>query len=192
LGCLPFVIICGNRQLSEGLSLDEQSDGMLVSAVKKGDKRAFAELVRRYYKLVFSVCFGILGNADDAEDIAQDTMLSGYLKIRDLHKAGHFSGWILRIARNLCIDLLRRKKHVKAILAEHTFENNQGQVSEPDIQQQIRKLPLELRLPLVMYYFEKRDARTIAEKLNLSHSNVCSRLREARRQLHVFLTGREK
>lgn len=171
--------------------MDENSDKMLVSAVKRGDKQAYALLVRRYYKQVFAVCFGILGNADDAEDIAQDTMLTGYLKIRQLHKTGRFCGWVLQIARNLCIDMLRRKKHVKAILSEKRSQNSQVQGYEQDILQQIRKLPLELRLPLVMYYFDNKNAKAIAETLNISHSNVCVRLREAKRLLHCSLTGRE-
>jgi RNA polymerase sigma-70 factor (ECF subfamily) len=178
--------------LAEGICLDENSDQMLVSAVKKGDKQAYTLLVRKYYKQVFAVCFGILGNADDAEDIAQDTMLTGYLKIKELHRTGHFSGWILRIARNLCIDLLRRKKHVKSILAEQSYEHSQNSSNHSDIGQQIRKLPLDLRLPLVMYYFDNKNAKNIAETLNISHSSACAKLKEAKKLLHSFLTGREK
>ena len=172
--------------------MDEKSDQMLVWATKRGNKESYAELVRKYYKQVFALCFGILDNTDDAEDIAQDTMLNGYLKIRYLQKADHFSGWIMQIARNLCIDLLRRKKHVKAILAEHTNESSNGRKNETDIRQKIKQLPLELRIPLVMYYFGNKNAKTIAEELKTSHSNICSRLREARRQLHEILSGREK
>lgn len=175
--------------------MDERSEHKLVSAAKRGDKQAYASLVKKYYKQVFAACYGILANADDAEDIAQDAMLTGYLKIGSLLKTGHFAGWILHIARNLCIDLLRRKKHVKSILSEHTSENNRKasdeqssvNAAEPDVSRQIRKLPLELRLPLVMYYFDNKNAKAIAEQLNISHSSACSRLREARKQLHILL-----
>lgn len=172
--------------------MDDQSNKKLVIAAKRGQKEAYAELVKRYYMDVFAVCLGILGNVDDAEDIAQDTMLTGFLKIRKLHKAERFGWWISQIAKNLCIDLLRRKKHVKAILAGLPMQGNQKISQNQDIHQSIRQLPLELRLPLIMYYFDNKSTNKIAEKFNISHSGVCSRIKEARKQLHKLLTGREK
>jgi DNA-directed RNA polymerase specialized sigma24 family protein len=56
------------------------------------------------------------------------------------------------------------------------------------LEQAIRRLPLELRLPLTLYYFEEENAATIAKKLNISHSLVCQRLRAARNELHALLT----
>lgn len=172
--------------------MDERSDKKLVTAAKRGQKEAYAELVKRYYRDVFAVCLGILGNVDDAEDIAQDAMLTGFLKIRKLHKAERFGRWVSQIAKNLCIDLLRRKKHVKAILAGLPMQSNKKISQNQDIHQSIRQLPLELRLPLVMYYFDNKSTKKIAEKFNISHSSVCSKIKEARKQLHKLLTGREK
>lgn len=172
--------------------MDDRSELKLVVAAKRGQKEAYAVLVKRYYRDVFAVCLGILGNVDDAEDIAQDTMLTGFLKIRKLHKANRFGWWILQIARNLCIDLLRRKKHVKAILAGYPMQSKQKVSQNQDIHRSIRELPLELRLPLVMYYFDNKSTKKIAERFDISHSSVCNRIREARIQLHNLLTGREK
>ena len=172
--------------------MDERSDKKLVTAAKRGQKEAYAELVKRYYRDVFAVCLGILGNIDDAEDIAQDAMLTGFMKIRKLHKADRFGWWVLQIAKNLCIDLLRRKKHVKAILAGLPTQSNQKINQDQDIHTSIRQLPLELRLPLVMYYFDNKSTKKIAERFNISHSGVCSRIKEARKQLHKLLTEREK
>jgi RNA polymerase sigma-70 factor (ECF subfamily) len=172
--------------------LDERPDKKLVTAARRGQKEAYAELVKRYYRDVFAVCLGILGNVDDAEDIAQDAMLTGFLKIRKLHRAERFGWWIVQIAKNLCIDLLRRKKHVKAILSGLPVQSNRKISQNQDIHQSIRQLPLELRLPLVMYYFDNKSTEKIAEKFNISHSGVCNRIKEARKQLHKLLTGREK
>jgi RNA polymerase sigma-70 factor (ECF subfamily) len=169
--------------------LDERTDRVLVAASRNGDKEAYAALVRRYYKRVFAVCYGILANAADAEDVAQDTMLAGYLKIGSLHRGERFEQWILQIARNFCIDLIRRKRHVKLILAEHNAQSAAKSSEAPDLQSAIRHLPLELRLPLVMYYFDDKNTKTIADRFRISHSNVCSRIRQARKQLHKWLTG---
>lgn len=173
--------------------MNERPEEKLVSAAKNGDKDAYSALIEKYYKDIFSVCLGIVGNAADAEDIAQDSLLTGYLKIKKLYKSDHFGRWVIAIARNLCIDLLRRRKHVKAILAEHRDETMPAvSINEIDIEKQLRKLPLDLRLPLVMFYFENKNAKKIAEILNISHSNACSKIREARRQLHIILSERVK
>lgn len=172
--------------------MNDSSDQKLVSDAKRGKKDAYAVLVKRHYRHVFAACLGILGNVYDAEDIAQDAMLTGFLKIRKLHRAEQFSRWILRIARNLCIDLLRRKKHVKAIVAGYPVHSEQKESQNHDLQHSIRQLPLELRLPLVMYYFDNKSTEKIAERFGISHSSVCSRIRQARKQLHNLLTGREK
>lgn len=90
--------------------LDDFSDDILIAASQRGDKSAYALLVKRHYRHVFAVCLGVVANVDDAEDIAQDVMLKGFLKISKLRSSEQFGQWILRIAKNLCIDFLRREK----------------------------------------------------------------------------------
>lgn len=168
--------------------MNDFSDEILVAAAQRGDKGAYALLVKRHYRQVFAVCVGLLGNAHDAEDIAQDAMLKGFLKIKKLRRSEQFGQWILRTAKNLCIDFVRRKKHVRVFLAKRVSESRQTTSKNHDLQQAISSLPQEYRLPLVMYYFDNKSAKTIGEKLNISHSGVCQRIRLARKQLHKLLT----
>lgn len=173
--------------------MNERTDRELVVASKKGDKDAYAALVRRYYREVFAVCYGILSNAAHAEDMAQDAMLAGYLKIGSLHSDERFGQWILQIAKNFCIDLIRRKRHVKLILAERSAQiKAKTPGNQADLEAGIRNLPLELRLPLVMYYFDNKSTKGIAERFKISNTNVCGRIRDARKQLHKWLTGGTK
>ncbi len=79
--------------------MDDRLDETLVCACKQGDTDAYAVLVKRYYRHVFAMCFGVLGNVHDAEDIAQDAMLKGLLKIKKLGRGEQFEAWILRIAK---------------------------------------------------------------------------------------------
>ena len=90
-------------------------DENLVRACQRDDKTAYVVLVKRHYRHVFAMCLGMLANVDDAEDIAQEAMLKGLQKIKKLDKTEQFKSWILQIARNLCIDFLRRRKRSKAI-----------------------------------------------------------------------------
>jgi len=169
------------------LIVDDRSDEILVTASCKGDKSAYSILVERHYRHVFAMCLGILADIHDAEDIAQDSMLKGLLKIAELREGEQFGRWILRIAGNLCIDLLRRKKRIK-LAYEYSAQPQQKTNENHDLHWAIKQLPGELRVPLVMYYFENKNAKAIAEKLNISHSGACQKIRTARQQLHELLT----
>ena len=97
--------------------MNESLDESVVRACRQGDKAAYAVLVKRHYRHVFALCLGVLGNVHDAEDVAQETMLKGFLKIKKLNKGEQFEAWILRIARNLCFDFLRGQKRKKVLAA---------------------------------------------------------------------------
>jgi RNA polymerase sigma-70 factor (ECF subfamily) len=170
--------------------LNAHSDASLVRACQRNDKTEYTGLVKRHYRHVFAMCLGMLGNVHDAEDAAQETMLKGLLKIKKLNKTEQFESWILQIARNLCIDFLRRRQRTKAIVIEQPKQPPDKTGGNHDLQQTIGRLPQELRVPLTMFYFDGKNAKKIAVKLNISHSGACQRIKEARQQLHEFLTER--
>jgi RNA polymerase sigma-70 factor (ECF subfamily) len=176
----------GNRLLE--LHLNAHLDDNLVRACKRGDKTAYAALVKKHYRHVFAMCLGMLANMDDGEDVAQESMLKGLLKIKNLEKADQFESWILQIARNLCIDFLRKKKRTKTIRIEQPKQPPQKISENHELYQAIRRLPQEFRVPLTMFYFDGKNAKTIARKLNISHSGACQKIRTARKQLHNMLT----
>ena len=166
--------------------MNDFSDDILIEASRRGDKSAYALLVKRHYRYVFALCLGLLGDFHDSEDITQETFLRGFLKIRGLGRNERFSRWILQIARHIGLDFLRRRKLSKEALASLAISSDAGHRTV-DLEGAIRLLPKELRVPLVMYYFDNQDAKAIAEKLSISHSGVCRRLRTARRELHELL-----
>lgn len=168
--------------------MNETSNENLVRNCRQGDRAAYATLVRKHYRSVFALCLGVLGNIHDAEDMAQEAMLKGFQKIKNLSSSEKFEVWILRIARNLCIDFLRRRKRTREIIAEQMTEATPASNENHVLQQAIKRLPQELRLPLTMYYFEQKNAKIIAAKLEISHSGACQRIRDARKMLHEILT----
>jgi RNA polymerase sigma-70 factor (ECF subfamily) len=170
--------------------LNDFSDEILVAAGQRGDKSAYSLLVKRHYRYVFAVCLGVLGNVHDAEDMAQDAMLKGFIRIGELRSGQKFGEWIIRIAKNRCIDFARRRKKAKSILAKHVSEAPARSCANADLEEAIGQLPQEFRVPLMMYYFDNKSAKTIAEKLNISHSGACQRIRAARKQLHRLLKRR--
>ena len=170
--------------------MNARLDNCVIRACQKGDKTAYAKLVKRHYKGVFALCLGMLGNVHDAEDAAQEAMLKALSRIKKLHNPEQFERWLLRIAKNICIDFLRRKKRTRALDMKESRSTEARTDENDDLKRAIRRLPQELRVPLTMFYFDGKNARKIAGKLNISHSGACQRIREARRQLHELLTER--
>jgi RNA polymerase sigma-70 factor (ECF subfamily) len=162
----------------------------LVAASRRADKNAYAILVKRHYRYVYAACLGIVGGVQDAEDIAQEAMLKGYLKIRKLRTNERFDHWILKIARNLCLDFVRRKKHAKTYPVVWPARTNGQNNDEHHLLRAISDLPQVYRLPLVMFYFDNKSAKTIAQKLRISHSGAYQRIRAARERLHELLSER--
>jgi len=170
--------------------LDERSDKDLVTASCGGDRTAYAGLVRRHYAHVFLVCFGVLGNVHDAEDVAQDAMIKGFEQIRQLRAGDQFGGWIVAIARNLSINQLRKRKTRDEALAARPPEHSAAQSGNEDLERAVARLPWDLRLPLVMHYLDGQDVKAVAERLEMSPSGVYLKLRTAIKELQQMLTAK--
>ena len=169
--------------------MDERSDRDLVLACRRGDRSAYAGLVRRHYQHVFLACLGVLGNTHDAEDVAQEAVIKGFERIHQIRGGSQFGGWITTIARNLSINLLRKRKTAgKALRAGRPPGHSKVEPGYEDLWQAVTCLPWDLRLPLVMYYFDGQDVKAVAEKLNISTSGVYLKLRAATQELHDILT----
>jgi RNA polymerase sigma-70 factor (ECF subfamily) len=169
--------------------LNERSDENLVRASRKGDKGAYALLVRRHYKHIFVACLGVVGNIEDAEDIAQEAMLKGFMQLEKLRNSSQFGPWMMKIARNLCINLVHRKQRSRQIIADQATRPVGVQSRNERLQHAIEHLPLEIRQPLVMYYFDGLSVQSVANDLNISTSAAYSRLRCAIKEMHRLLAG---
>jgi RNA polymerase sigma factor (sigma-70 family) len=171
--------------------LDEHLDENLVADSRNGDKSAYTLLVKKYYKHVYLVCMGILGNTSDAEDVAQDVMLKSLVEIKKLRDGSKFAQWLTRIAKNKCLNMSRRQKCFKKAIEEKTGRPEQSEDQNYDIRKAIAKLPQDVRLPLVMYYYNGQKVKHVAEKLNMSTASVYLKLRAATNQLHEILSKQE-
>ncbi len=89
----------------------ETSDEMLMVRYQRGDREAFAELLRRYERPIFNFSLRHLRQAQLAEDVTQDTFLRIVQRATEFKHESRFSTWLYTIARNLCVDQLRKQKH---------------------------------------------------------------------------------
>lgn len=168
--------------------MDANSEKDLVASCKHGDKTAYAGLVRAHSGRIFAICLGLLGNRHDAEDMTQQTLLKGFMQIQTLRNSDRFAPWIARIARNLCLDALRVRKHQQTPPA--TCKERQAPPEDlRRLEEALHGLSIDYRVPLLLFYFDGRSTQSIAETLGITQANVQTRLSRARKQLRRLLAG---
>lgn len=169
--------------------MNGRSEKKLASSWRKVDRLAYAGLVKVYSRRVFAICLGMLGNADDAEDIAQQALLKGFAEIDRLRDSDQFGAWIGRIARNLCIDLIRRRKREHDAFAKRGGQAESSSKEYPELQDALARLPRRYRIALMLYYFDGRSTENIAEALQISQAAVYARMSRARKRLRQLLAA---
>src|SRR4026208_621841 len=86
------------------------SDEKLLALAVESEPDAFGEVVRRWERKIFALCFGMLGREDDARDAAQETFIAAYRNISNFRGEAKVSSWLHRIAVNQCLTTKRRAK----------------------------------------------------------------------------------
>lgn len=172
-----------------------------IRQLKNGDQNAFAEIVEFYKDKVFQICYRMLGNRHEAEDIAQEAFIRAYVNIHSYDLNKKFSTWLYRIATNLSIDRIRKKKpdyYLDAELAGSDgltmYSQVAADVALPEdeletmelqelIQGEILKLPDKYRSVIVLKYIEEFSLKEIGEILDLPVGTVKTRIHRGREAL---------
>jgi RNA polymerase sigma-70 factor (ECF subfamily) len=185
--------------------MDEQA---LIDSARKGDARAFNQLVLFYQSMAYNVAYRILNDPDAAADATQDAFLKAFKAMRKF-RGGSFKAWLLRIVTNACYDQLRRKQRRPTsslddlpVEADHSPYLHDP-AEQPDefverqelgntIQAGIATLPVEQRMVLVLSDIQGLSYNEIADVTGLSLGTVKSRLSRARARVRDYLmTQRE-
>jgi RNA polymerase sigma-70 factor (ECF subfamily) len=176
----------------------------LVRRIKAGDDRAFEEMVRRYHARVYSLAYGVLRNAQDAEEATQDAFLTLYRKIGTFDESRKFFSWFYRVALNSAYSRARRRPSLSTVAIEDHLPKFSADghfaADVPDwsvrVEEEvaarelaaragefIAELPPAYRDVIWMNDVEGMTAPEIAETLDISIPAFKSRLHRAR--LHV-------
>ena len=102
-------------------------DAVLMLRVKRGDRAAFAELVEKYKQPVMNLVYRTLHDETEAEDLAQNVFLQVYKSARRYESRAKFSTWLFTIARNLCLNEIRRRSRHPADSIEETHAEHEDQ-----------------------------------------------------------------
>jgi RNA polymerase sigma-70 factor (ECF subfamily) len=163
-----------------------------LNKAQSGDTQAFTLLLEAYQRPVFNLCYRMLGNAQDAEDAAQETFLRAYQSLKRYDNNRPFSTWLLSIAAHYCIDQIR-KRRVQIVSVEELpvpdlpepSPGMESNLSKKEEQQRIKAvigvLDATDRAAVVMYYWYDFSYQEICQALSLSMSALKSRLHRSRR-----------
>src|SRR2546423_1616829 len=91
----------------------DAAEGMAIAAVKAGDESQYSYLGSKYMKRVVSIAWGIVRNAHDAEDLAQEAFVKAYQSIGRFHDDQPFGPWIYRIVTNLALDVVKHRQRYR-------------------------------------------------------------------------------
>ncbi|RPH95860.1 MAG: sigma-70 family RNA polymerase sigma factor [Calditrichaeota bacterium] len=179
------------------------SDKEWVQAVREGKRAVFNKLVLKYQKKVLYLAYDLLGDYEDAKDVAQDAFIRAYEKIYQFEERSQFSTWLYRITVNLAMDLHRRRKRRPVESFEEHFREieqtkSEDAASQPDellqtsaqrhhIDSALQKLSDHQRIAVVLKYFQHKSSKEIAELLGCSENTVRIHLFRALRNLRKHL-----
>jgi RNA polymerase sigma-70 factor (ECF subfamily) len=179
------------------------TDEQLVELALGEDPEAFGEIVRRWERKIFALCFGMLGREDDAGDAAQETFVAAYRNLAKFRGEARVSSWLHRIAVNQCLTTKRRQKtRAEDFITEDDGGEERIFVAAPHlspartteqterltlVRQAVGALPSDLRQVIVMKEFEEMTFQEISDTLEVPLSTVKSRLYTALKQLRMKL-----
>ena len=173
----------------------DRTDEALAGAAQSGDLEAYTLLIARYRDVAFAYAFACLGNTDEAEDAAQEAFVRAYLHLPQFRTSQIWGAWLMRILRNHCTDLKRRKCRTETPLSDLELPSGLPSPETAALQREqqrelyraICRLPEKYRIPLTMYYTSRRTYREIALALNLPESTITGRLALGLRKLRLTL-----
>lgn len=155
--------------------------------VRNGDKEAFAEIFEDLKKPVFTICTRILSDNTAAEDVTQEVFVKLFISPPD-PSVKNLRAWIFKVARNLSIDALRKKKSLSIEETELAIDDQFEKVlSRLDVEIAMKKLTLDQRQIITLHLNAELKFKEIAEIMNLSQSAVFRRYKKALKTLRSFL-----
>lgn len=176
----------------------------ILDKIKKGDKKAFEELIDSHQKAVINICYRFLLNKEDAEDIAQDVFIEIFYSIKNFRSEAKLSTWIYRIAVSKCLDEIKKRNRIKRITSAgkiFNLEDFMGKLSgyenadkkieqEEDLQKiykALNKLPENQRIAITLSKIESLSNKEASEIMETSLTSIDSLIYRAKQNLKKIL-----
>lgn len=175
-------------------------DAQIVRQILRGKQEAFGVLVERYQKPIFNFIYRFYGNYELAQELTQETFLRCYQFLKSYDPERKFSTWLYTVAKNLCIDELKKQRAAHEVPLEDVLPSVDAKDARDavDKNQQIdcirreedfkllealQELPSSSRTVLLLHYFQGLSYQEISETLALPVSTVKIRIFRAKKAL---------
>jgi RNA polymerase sigma-70 factor (ECF subfamily) len=174
--------------------MDPPTDQELARRAQSGELQAYGELVQRYQAAVFSVCYRLLGERREAEDLAQEAFIRAHQRLHLYDLQRPFGPWIRRVAANLCLNHLDVQRAASYALEDEWDHPALVQPGTPEtlhavaeraeaVRQALLSLPAHYRAVIELRHFHECSYTEISEQLSIPLSDVKSHLFRARQIL---------
>lgn len=164
--------------------MNDIDENELVRQACGGDENAFMMLVASCKETIARVAYFVAGNRDEADDITSEAFLKAWMSLRTKKTEIPFRIWVAKIAKNAAIDRYRKRKPIH-------FDETGFAIDEPeeilDIRKALMELPLEMRLPVTMMYFDDMSITDIAKVMQIPEGTVKSRIHNAKERMRKGL-----
>ena len=174
-----------------------ESEAVLVGKARGGDLAAFDELVRAHYERIYATAYHLVGNHEDAEDLAQECFVKAHGALRWYRGEGTFLGWLRRILVHLVRDRYRRdsRRPTSAPLAESEgpivrrspLAEVKGRELQLLVAEGLRRLPDHLRIALVLRTLDGLDYEDVSRATGVTAATARTQVMKARRALRRIL-----
>ncbi len=169
---------------------DPIPDACLVRRCLDGDDEAFATLIERYQRTAVNLAYQITGNAQDAEDLAQEGFVAAYATLARLRRAEHFRAYLMRIVVNRALRWHQRSLNTEDSEPATCGPDPYSTLSVSLLHSAIARLLGRLRATLVLFELQGLSYEEVGEVLGVPVNTVRSRLHAARLQLRRTLGAR--
>lgn len=162
----------------------------LIKAIARGEEKALRELIRLMQGRVYAYCYSFLGQEEDAEEITSEVFFQVWRSAKKFRGDSKATTWIFGIARNLCLNHLRRKKlqFMELLETDAVYEPEEEPEYDPElVKKAMEKLSPLHREVLYLAYYEELPYSKIAEILGIPENTVKTRVFNAKRKLKEII-----
>lgn len=179
--------------------MEHIQDHLYIERIKSGDSASYEHLVDKYKHMVYTIAIQILGNAEDAQDVAQESFIKAYQQLNQFKGNSKFSTWLYTIAYRTALSKLKENRietfSINDSIGEHYIQDHKiSQHEEMElkdeqkyVRQAIQSLPQTEALLVTLYYINENSINEICEITGLSYGNIKIKLYRARKKLEQEL-----
>jgi len=169
----------------------------LVEACKAGSRKAYNELYNSYAKAMYNICYRMMNNAEEAQDMLQESFVDAFRRLESFRFESTFGAWLKKIVINKCINALEKRKIIWAdeeipddyAAGNESIDEEELHLSVEKVKKAMNCLPEGARIVFSLYLLEGYDHTEISEILNISESTSKTQFMRARQLVkEIMLT----